>query len=85
MIGVLVELADRSEVPADKLRPAREILDATPPLPPAMVRLCLWAAQYYQHSLGDTFSWALPTCCARVSLPKFAWSVSGWRARAPAR
>ncbi|MBC7198751.1 MAG: primosomal protein N' [Pseudomonas balearica] len=82
VIGVLVELADRSEVPADKLRPAREILDATPPLPPAMVRLCLWAAQYYQHSLGDTFSWALPTLLrqgepAEVRLERFWLACEG--------
>jgi primosomal protein N' (replication factor Y) len=25
-----------------------------------LFRLCLWTAQYYQHSLGDTLSWALP-------------------------
>ncbi|MBS7673074.1 hypothetical protein KIN13_06460, partial [Vibrio cholerae] len=29
-------------------------------LPPALFKLCLWTAQYYQHSLGDTLSWALP-------------------------
>ena len=36
------------------------LLDATPPLPPALFKLCLWTSQYYQHSLGDTLSWALP-------------------------
>ncbi|MCF7201483.1 primosomal protein N' [Pseudomonas oligotrophica] len=60
VIGILVELVEHSEVPADKLRPALELLDQASPLPPAMFRLCLWTAQYYQHSLGDTFSWALP-------------------------
>ncbi|NBA97245.1 primosomal protein N' [Pseudomonas sp. R5(2019)] len=60
MIGVLVEVADRSEVPADKLKPALELLDPVSPLPPALFKLCLWTAQYYQHSLGDTLSWALP-------------------------
>ena len=60
MIGILVEVADHSEVPAEKLKPALAMLDATPPLPPALFKLCLWTAQYYQHSLGDTLSWALP-------------------------
>ncbi|GIZ12784.1 primosomal protein N' [Pseudomonas sp. NCCP-436] len=60
MIGILVETGSHSEVPADKLKPALELLDAHPPLPPALFRLCLWTAQYYQHSLGDTLSWALP-------------------------
>ncbi|SER88075.1 replication restart DNA helicase PriA [Pseudomonas sp. NFACC02] len=60
MIGILVEVADHSEVPADKLKPAIALLDQEAPLPPALFKLCLWTAQYYQHSLGDTLSWALP-------------------------
>ncbi|MBD8597202.1 primosomal protein N' [Pseudomonas sp. CFBP 8772] len=60
MIGVLVEVVDHSDVPADKLKPAIAVLDAEAPLPPALFKLCLWTAQYYQHSLGDTFNWALP-------------------------
>ncbi len=60
VIGVLVEIADHSDVPADKLKPALQLLDAQSPLPAPMLRLCLWTAQYYQHSLGDTLSWALP-------------------------
>ena len=60
IVGMLVELVDHSEVPENKLKPALELLDTTPPLPPALFKLCLWTAQYYQHSLGDTFSWALP-------------------------
>ena len=60
LVGVLVEVASDTEVPADKLRAATELLDTESPLPPALFKLCLWAAQYYQHSLGDTFAWALP-------------------------
>ena len=64
MIGILIEVADHSEVPAEKLKPALAILDATPPLPASLFKLCLWTSQYYQHSLGDTLSWALPVLCA---------------------
>lgn len=60
MIGILVEVVDHSEVPADKLKPAIALLDSEAPLPPALFKLCLWTSQYYQHSLGDTLSWALP-------------------------
>ncbi|QKE64740.1 primosomal protein N' [Aquipseudomonas campi] len=60
MIGVLIEVVEHSEVPLDKLKPALELLDRRTPLPPALFKLCLWTAQYYQHSLGDTLSWALP-------------------------
>ena len=60
MIGVLIEISDHSEVPAGKLKPALQLLDLQAPVPPALMRLCQWTAQYYQHSLGDTLSWALP-------------------------
>ncbi|MEK1941650.1 MAG: primosomal protein N' [Pseudomonas sp.] len=60
IIGILVEISDHSDVPADKLKPAIALIDAQSPVPPAFFKLCLWTAQYYQHSLGDTFSWALP-------------------------
>ena len=60
LIGILIEVTEHSEVPADKLKPALQLLDAQSPLPPALFKLCLWTAQYYQHSLGDTLSWALP-------------------------
>ncbi|MBB1518173.1 primosomal protein N' [Aquipseudomonas guryensis] len=60
MIGVLIEVVEHSEVPLDKLKPALELLDRRTPLPAALFKLCLWTAQYYQHSLGDTLSWALP-------------------------
>jgi len=60
MIGILVEITDHSDVPADKLKPAIALLDSEAPLPPALFKLCLWTAQYYQHGLGDTLSWALP-------------------------
>ncbi|MBF7729893.1 primosomal protein N' [Pseudomonas sp. N040] len=60
VIGILVELRDHSEVPAEKLKPALQLLDSRSALPASMLKLCRWTAQYYQHSLGDTFSWALP-------------------------
>ncbi|MFC0709362.1 primosomal protein N' [Azorhizophilus paspali] len=60
VVGVLVELSEHSEVPPDKLKAALELLDPCPLLLPSLLRLCRWTAHYYQHSLGDTFGWALP-------------------------
>lgn len=60
MIGILVEVVDHSDVPDDKLKPAIALLDSEVPMPASLFKLCLWTAQYYQHSLGDTLSWALP-------------------------
>ena len=60
LVGVLVECAAHSEVAEERLRSAGALLDRQPVLPPALLELCRWTAGYYQHSLGDTFSWALP-------------------------
>ncbi|THG77580.1 primosomal protein N' [Pseudomonas sp. A-1] len=60
LVGVLVEKIAHSEVPEERLRAAVALLDRRPVLPPALLELCRWTASYYQHSLGDTFSWALP-------------------------
>ena len=84
VVGVLVEVVTHSEVPEAKLKPALELLDSVPPLPPALFKLCLWTAQYYQHSLGDTFSWALPVLL-RQGEPAEARQERFWHAATGAR
>src|SRR5690606_9220748 len=83
LVGVLIELSEHSEVPAERLKPALELLDREPLLPPALFRLCLWTAQYYQHSLGDTLSWALPVLL-RQGEPAQARQERFWHAAASA-
>ncbi|SEK53766.1 replication restart DNA helicase PriA [Atopomonas hussainii] len=61
VVGVLIRTQQHSEVPADKLRAALELLDHEPLLPDSVWQLALRTAQYYQHSLGDTLAWALPS------------------------
>ena len=82
MVGILVETSSTTTVPRDKLKEALELLDTTPLLPAAMMRLCLWTAQYYQHSLGDTFSWALPVLL-RQGEPAQARQQRMWLAKLP--
>jgi len=41
-------------------RDVREVLDDTPFLPPAVVELCAWVADYYMAGLGDAIGVALP-------------------------
>lgn len=60
IIGILIEVDDRTDVPADKLKYAVEQIDQQPLLSDKLFELCHFASQYYQHSLGDTLSWALP-------------------------
>ncbi|PAU86655.1 primosomal protein N' [Pseudomonas sp. WN033] len=60
LVGLIAGLAEHSDVPAAKLKPALELIDLKPLLPDSLWRLCYWTAQYYQHSLGDTLNCALP-------------------------
>lgn len=61
VIGILVEQRIGTDIPDDKLKTALELLDPErPAIPATLFRLCQWTARYYQHSLGDTFSCALP-------------------------
>ena len=82
MVGILVETASSTHVPVDKIKDALELLDEQPLLPASIMRLCLWTAQYYQHSLGDTFSWALPTLL-RQGEPAEARQQKIWLAKLP--
>lgn len=61
MTGILVETADHSDCPPDKLKYTEPPLDSTPVITDDILHLCRWAANYYQYSLGDTLSQALPS------------------------
>jgi len=58
--GLLVELAEGSEVPRDRLKAALELLDETPLLPPDHLDFLRWVADYYHHPPGEVLLPALP-------------------------
>ena len=68
-IGVIVETADRSEVPAERLKGALEVLRDLPPFSADDLRLMRFAAEYYRHPLGAVVVGALPTRLRRVAGP----------------
>lgn len=59
--GILLSLAETSELPSERLRPALRILDETPLLSTKDLALLRWASRYYHHPLGDTVFTALST------------------------
>lgn len=59
-VGVLVALADHSEVPAERLKPALRQLDAEPLFDEPLMGLLRWACDYYHHPPGEVFTTALP-------------------------
>lgn len=60
VIGIVVGFAEEPSIPIDKLKRIKEILDPAPIISEDIMQLCVWAADYYHHSLGDIFSTALP-------------------------
>lgn len=60
LTGVLIELVDHSDVPANKMKCALAILDIEPPLTPALFELAQWSASYYQYPLGEVLNTLLP-------------------------
>ena len=59
-VGVITEIAAGTEVPAERLKPILEVLDATPVLDAALLELLSRAAEYYHHPIGEVLASALP-------------------------
>lgn len=60
LTGVITDLPKTADVAHDKLKPA-ELLDTEPLLDAALLHLCQWAANYYQHPIGEVLVAAMPT------------------------
>ncbi|MCR4346301.1 MAG: primosomal protein N' [Sulfuricaulis sp.] len=60
MIGVVLGEVAQSELPASRLRAITQSLDASAILPPSILGLLRWAADYYHHPLGEVIHTALP-------------------------
>lgn len=76
VVGVVVGLHTQSEVPESRLKRVETLIDRTP-LPADWLWLCRFAARYYQHSLGDTLSGAMPALL-RQGRPLEARSRARW-------
>lgn len=59
-IGVVLDIKKTTDFPVEKLKPITELLDASPIFSPLIFKLCQWAADYYQHPIGEVFLNALP-------------------------
>ena len=68
--GLVVGVAERSDQPADKLKPVEAILRDMPPLPVDWLALCEFCSRYYQHPLGQVMSFALPPLLRKGKLPR---------------
>ncbi|HEV2333029.1 MAG TPA: primosomal protein N' [Gammaproteobacteria bacterium] len=80
LVGVLLEVAAEPQVAVAKLKAARKLLDATPAIPPDMLALARWAADYYRHPIGEVMQTLLPVLLrqgkAAVAARESVWRLS---------
>jgi primosomal protein N' (replication factor Y) (superfamily II helicase) len=77
VVGVVVERRETSDVPAARLRSVSGRVDGAPTFEPALLRLLIWAADYYRHPVGEVIASALPAPL-RAGAPLVAEEVR-WR------
>lgn len=78
--GFVIEHLDASDVPAERLRPVLEVLDAEPLWDPVTLEVLRWAANYYCHPLGQVLAYALPQQLRRggqLPAPPSFWRACG--------
>ena len=59
-VGVIVELAQSSPLPDDRLKQAEQVLHDVEPLPASWLELVRFCSEYYQRPLGEVIMNALP-------------------------
>lgn len=60
LVGMVMAIANESEVDPAKLKEILAILDHEPLVPKAMLELISWTSNYYHHPIGDVVANALP-------------------------
>lgn len=60
-IGVVLALHSRVPATGKTLKPIIEVLDATPVVGTELLELARWAADYYQHPLGEILAGVFPS------------------------
>jgi primosomal protein N' (replication factor Y) len=61
LIGLVMEVTDRSEIPDARLRAATAVIDTEPALDDVLLGLVRFAADYYHHPIGEACITALPS------------------------
>lgn len=60
LVGVVIEITDKSDLPTEKIKAVRELIDTEALFPEALFNTLIWAANYYHHPIGEVFALALP-------------------------
>ncbi len=60
LVGILLAVTDNTDITPDKIKTATRILDKSPVLDELLFSISRWAADYYQHPIGEVMHTALP-------------------------
>lgn len=61
IVGILLDISKQAQNPALKLKATIAVIDTLPLFPSSIMSLLKFAADYYQHPIGEVFASALPT------------------------
>lgn len=67
--GVVLALDSQADVQDKAVKPILELLDPAPLLPASLQSLLDFAAQYYQHPIGEVWATALPVLLRQGAMP----------------
>ena len=79
MVGIIVEVAENSEWPRERLKSCKGILRDIPPLPGEWIALARFCSEYYQMPIGEALFTGLPPRLRRaepLAAPAFAYTIT---------
>lgn len=80
--GIIISLAETTQVPKHKLKKALVMLDETPLFPAKHLKLIEWASDYYHHPVGDVVFTSIPSSLrkgkAAVIKQEIIWRLTAY-------
>lgn len=58
--GVLLGRTHAPDIEPTRLKSVQTVLDSLPAIQPGILKLCIWAAGYYHHAIGEVLATAMP-------------------------
>ncbi len=74
-IGIIISLADTTQVPKHKLKKALMLLDETPLFPAQHLKLIEWASHYYCYPIGSTVFTSIPSSLRKGKAAKIKQEI----------
>ena len=65
LVGIVLGTVTETDIAVDKIKHAIELIDSSPIFSATLFKICRWAANYYQHPIGEVLHTALPVLLRR--------------------